>query len=79
MAQFRTKSKVLLICLAFLVVMPAWSQGFKARLVGRVTDSSGAVIPNASVTATNVDTAIGTHTESTGEGDYVIPELGPGN
>jgi hypothetical protein len=79
MSQVKTKYKALLICLALLVVMPAWGQGFKARLVGRITDTSGAVIPNAAVTATNVDTSIVARSVSTAEGEYVIPELGPGN
>jgi hypothetical protein len=44
----------------------------------RVTDASGAVIPGASVSATNVATNIATTTLTTDDGLYVIPALHPG-
>ena len=36
----------------------AWSQESRASVVGRVTDTTGAVIPAASVSFTNVDTGV---------------------
>ncbi|MBI3681102.1 MAG: carboxypeptidase regulatory-like domain-containing protein [Acidobacteria bacterium] len=54
------------------------AQSFTATLAGTVTDQSGAVIPAAEVTATN----LGTNFTATGmtdqQGRYVIPSLTPG-
>ena len=49
------------------------------QLTGRVTDSTGAVIPKASVTAIDVETGVSTKTVSTRSGDYTIPYLKVGN
>ena len=46
-----------------------------AELSGNVLDFSGAAVPNATVTATNIETSIA-HTVPTGKsGDYVITSL----
>jgi hypothetical protein len=51
--------KVLLACALFLsAVAPAAAQGTTSRLLGRVTDQTGAVIPGATVTLTNDDTGV---------------------
>jgi len=50
-----------------------------ARLVGSVTDPSGAIIPSATVVATNVATRISTRAVTNGAGQYVIPDLVPGD
>jgi hypothetical protein len=47
-------------------------------LVGTVTDSSGAVVPNATVTATNPGTGATQTTQTTGQGYYRFPVLQPG-
>jgi hypothetical protein len=49
------------------------------EFTGRVTDSTGAVIPKATVTAHNLDTGVDTPTVTTATGDYTIPYLIPGN
>jgi hypothetical protein len=49
-----------------------------ATLTGRVTDSSGAVVPQASVQARSNDTGVTTATETTSEGYYTLPALLPG-
>lgn len=65
------------ICL--IAVVPAlMAQGYKARIVGQVTDQSGNSVAGARVTATNVDTNITTSTESDEGGNYVIAQLVPG-
>jgi len=48
------------------------------RILGTVRDASGAVIPDARVTATNDATGAMTPTQSTESGDYVINFLLPG-
>jgi Carboxypeptidase regulatory-like domain len=50
-----------------------------AELSGNVLDSSGAAIPNATITATNVETTIAHKTVSGKSGDYVLTDLPPGN
>lgn len=49
-----------------------------ATLTGRITDPSGAVVPQAAVTARSIDTGVPTSTETTGEGYYTLPALLPG-
>jgi Carboxypeptidase regulatory-like domain/TonB dependent receptor-like, beta-barrel len=50
-----------------------------ATLTGRITDQTGAVIPQASVTARATDTGLTTTTETTSEGYYTLPALPPGH
>jgi hypothetical protein len=65
-----------LLALATLVVCSALpfasahAQTITASVNGVVTDPTGAVIPNATVIATNVDTGVKTTTKSDGAGDY---------
>lgn len=51
----------------------------RAEISGSVTDPSGAVIPGAQITVTNVDTAVETKTTTNAEGFYRVPLLPPGN
>src|SRR5216117_1307268 len=63
-----------LLCLS----LPAYPQSDRGVLTGTVTDSSGAVIPGASVTATNTATNVSASTVTTEGGFYAIPALQPG-
>ncbi|HEX7159340.1 MAG TPA: carboxypeptidase-like regulatory domain-containing protein, partial [Edaphobacter sp.] len=77
---FRTISLVELailiaVCLAF-TAPTARGQGY-ARISGTVNDSTGAAVPNAHVTATNVNTNVQTSVESSGDGSFVFPSLAP--
>src|SRR4051794_24003587 len=67
---------VLLTLIAFTVI-PAWAQD-TGVLTGTVTDSSGAVVVGASVTAINAATNFETTSETNAEGLYRIPFLRPG-
>ena len=53
----------------------AGAQATSAQLAGKITDQTGAVVPNASIDATNTGTGLKWHAISSGEGDYVIPSL----
>lgn len=64
------------LALVLLCTSPAFAQ--VATLTGRVTDQSGAVVPQASVTARASDTGISTATETTSDGYYTLPALPPG-
>ena len=67
-----------LVTLALLFTIPALAQT-TATIVGTITDSSGAILPGAQVTARNVDTAL-VRTVSTSEtGAYRIEFLPVGN
>ncbi len=48
-----------------------------ATIMGRVTDSSGAVIPGANVTVVNEGTKVPVATHTGGTGDYTVPFLEP--
>src|SRR5579863_326894 len=50
----------------------------KGAITGTVSDSTGAVIPNATVVATNTNTGIDTQTKTTGAGLYDFTNLDPG-
>jgi len=67
---------------AFLVVWMAAAnlaaQEFRGTILGRVLDSSGAVIPNVPITITNTSTNTSLKTESASNGNYTVPFLIPG-
>ena len=48
-------------------------------IAGSVTDPTGSVIPNASITVTNVQTGISQNTHSNASGNYIFPSLQPGD
>jgi len=66
------------ILLAFCSVVSR-AQTITGSVNGIVTDPTGAVIPNAKVTATNVDTGVTTATTTNNEGVYNIRFLQIGN
>jgi len=67
--------RVLLLC---LLASGAICQDFRATLTGLVTDPSGAVIPNATVKATNTSTNASKEAQTTELGVFTIPYLDPG-
>src|SRR5579862_1450066 len=70
---------VVLIVVAASLPTPAIGQVFYGSLVGTVTDQSGAVVPNVTVTATERQTHF-SRKETTDEGGrYNITNLLPGN
>jgi hypothetical protein len=56
----------------------AWAQLSTAQLSGRVTDESGAVLPGATVTVTQIDTAFTRSDVTDSDGAYVMSNLPPG-
>ena len=49
-----------------------------ASMTGVVEDASGAVLPKASVTATNTQTGVARSTTANQDGRYSFPDLAPG-
>jgi hypothetical protein len=62
----------------FLIALPLGAQTSAGRITGVVTDSSGAVVPNAAVAAQNSETGIVTPTSTNAEGLYVLYPLPAG-
>jgi len=53
----------------------AWAQVDTATVTGSVRDSTGAVLPNVTVTATHIDTGTSTAVKSDSQGNFVITPL----
>lgn len=69
---FSLASLILLLCVTA-------SAQFRANVEGTVTDTQGAVIPNATVTLTNKETTKSQQTTASGEGFYRFSNLPPGH
>src|SRR5690349_8518740 len=63
----------LFCCLATSTLLPAQSTG--GRIVGRVSDSSGAVLAGVTVTVINEATGVAQESVSGDSGDYVFPQV----
>ncbi len=61
-----------------LFAAAGWSQAVNATMLGTVTDSSGAVVPNAKVAITQTQTDAVHNTATNESGNYIIPNLPPG-
>src|ERR1700722_7465738 len=69
-----------LVLVAALVIaqLPLSSQEARGSLLGRVSDTTGAVIVNAKVEAFNTATGVKTDATTNESGDYLLPYLNPG-
>ena len=70
----RTK---LFVAIAFLLALPALGQTL-GEITGRISDPSGAGIPDAALTLTSISTNAVRHTTTTNDGDYAFPSVPPG-
>jgi Carboxypeptidase regulatory-like domain len=70
----------ILRCLLFgaLLAAAAVAQTSTSRITGTVTDSSGAVVPGATVTAKNEDTGLTQTQATTDAGLFAFPSLPAG-
>jgi outer membrane receptor protein involved in Fe transport len=59
--------------------LPAFSQGSAGRILGSVTDQSGGVIANATVTVTDVQRGVSRTLTTDQTGEYLAPDLLPGS
>lgn len=55
-----------------------WSQESRGTILGRITDSSGAVVPDANVELTNIATRVMGRASTNQDGNYSFPFLIPG-
>ena len=51
------------------------AQAPTAQIVGKITEQTGAVVPNAAIDVENTGTGLKRHATSSAEGDYVILSL----
>jgi hypothetical protein len=68
----------ILILAALSITTPAYCQIDTATLSGRITDSTGAVVPNAQVKAVQTQTNFESLTQTNAEGLFSVPSLRPG-
>src|SRR5437867_5579688 len=62
------------LLISVLNCVDGWAQA-TAQISGTATDSSGAVLPGAEITATQTETGIVRNTVSNETGSYVLPNL----
>src|SRR6266851_2955802 len=78
MLKIKSWLSAVALILAFACPPRVFAQAVSATLIGTVTDSSGATIPNATVTVTETQTGVSRKTATTSDGVYTIPYLAPG-
>jgi hypothetical protein len=74
----RMRSYAVLVLVCLLTAASAAAQEFRATVKGQVVDSSGAVLPGATVTALNQETGELATAVTNRDGSYNIPFLRPG-
>ncbi len=57
---------------------PAWSQAVNGRLVGTVTDASGAGVPNADLAIVETQTGVSHAAKTNESGNWIVPDVPPG-
>jgi hypothetical protein len=67
--------RLVILLAATVVLFAAQALAQEATIVGTVTDPSGAAVPNASITITDIDTGVTRTLPSGSDGQYVAPDL----
>jgi len=67
--------RFLVLCLSLVAALSFSAFGQDATVVGTVTDPSGSVVPNVSITVTNTDTGLVRTIKTDDSGQYTIPNL----
>src|SRR5438034_11403472 len=78
MLRIKFTLRIAVLIMAFACQPIAFAQAVSATLIGTVTDSSGAIVPNAIVTVTETQTGVSRKTSTTSDGVYTVPYLAPG-
>ncbi len=69
------------LCASFLfclLALPAFSQESGPQIQGVVTDTSGAPMPDVSITVTNRDSGVSRSIKTDAQGHYIVTPLDPG-
>jgi hypothetical protein len=77
MRKIRISARVLLVLLLALATeaRPLFAQVKSSAITGTVTDTTGAVVPNAAITVTEQETNVSTTAQSNDKGEYSVPYL----
>src|SRR5262245_37996231 len=81
LTEFRGRNMMTSFRVCVVVLSSAFAlsaQVATGRITGRVTDSSGSVVPGASVKGVNVQTNVETSTKTTSDGVFSVLNLIPG-
>jgi hypothetical protein len=73
MKLFRLIGSTIIVVLACII--PTFSQSDRGSLVGTVTDPNGAVVADAKVTVTGIESGEVRETKTSSEGTFTVPEL----
>ena len=73
------RSAFCLVAAILLLLLPTLGQSTGGRIIGRVSDSTGAVVTGVQVTLINDATGAGRDTKTDQSGDYTFVEVVPGN
>jgi hypothetical protein len=76
----RKSNLLLIVALAFLTagaLRPAFSQAVYGSIFGTVTDNTGAVVPNATITVTDIAKGVSVTTQTNASGQYTMQHLIP--
>lgn len=68
----------LVLAVSLFKIPAALAQNITGDLLGTATDSSGAVVPNATVVATDVQTQLQRSATTNGQGEYTLSAMKPG-
>jgi len=66
------------LVLLAMFALPVWAQSTSSTVTGKISDPSGATVPDASVSASNEGTGLRRAASTNAEGSYVLPLLPPG-
>jgi hypothetical protein len=69
---------VVVPALLLMVSSASWAQKTVGEVRGSVTDTTGGIVPTATVTVTNVNTGYTRQVAADAKGDFVFPVLDPG-
>ena len=79
----RIRTAKILAILMPLTVVNAWllraQSGTSSALTGTISDATGAVVPNATVKATEVNTGATRTARSNGDGRFLFAQVNPGS
>lgn len=79
-AEFRGSGAVCCVVALMVCLLPsAFAQSTGGRIIGRVSDSTGAVVSGVTVTLVNEATSVSRNTKTSDTGDYTFVEVTPGN
>ncbi len=75
---FQWRRYAIAFVLILFSALASYGQNSTGQIIGRVTDSTGAVVPGAKITITNTATGVAREDVSRASGDFSVSQLAPG-